>query len=70
VFDVYCNGMVLLKNFDVFKEAGMACRAVRKTFHGLKPNAQGKLVLSFVPVVDYATVRAIEVEDETRVGRP
>ena len=66
VFDVYCNGTVLLKNFDVFKEAGMACRAVRKTFHGLKPNAQGKLVLTFVPVVDYATVRAIEVEDETR----
>ena len=66
VFDVYCNGTFLLKNFDVFKEAGMACRAVRKTFHGLKPNAQGKLVLTFVPVVDYATVRAIEVEDETR----
>jgi hypothetical protein len=66
VFDIYCNGTVLLKNFDVFKEAGMACRAVKKTFHHLKPNAQGKLVLTFVPVVDYATVRAIEVEDETR----
>jgi len=66
VFDIYCNGTVLMKNFDVFKEAGMACRAVKRTFHHLKPNAQGKLVLAFVPVVDYATVRAIEVEDETR----
>lgn len=66
VFDVYCNGTFLLKHFDVFKEAGMACRAVKKTLHHLKPNAQGKLVLTFVPVVDYATVRAIEVEDETR----
>ncbi len=66
VFDVYCNGTVLLQNFDVFKEAGMACRGIKRTFHRLKPNAQGKLVLEFVPVVDYATVRAIEVEDETR----
>jgi hypothetical protein len=66
VFDVDCNGTVLLKDFDVFKEAGMACRGVKRTFHRLKPNAQGKLVLAFVPVVDYATVRAIEVEDETR----
>jgi hypothetical protein len=66
VFDVYCNGTVLLKDFDVFKEAGMACQAVKRTFHHLKPNAQGKLVLWFVPVVDYATVRAIEVEDQTR----
>jgi hypothetical protein len=66
VFDVYCNGTVLLKNFDVIKEAGAALRGVKRTFHGLKPNAQGKLVLTFVPVVDYATVRAIEVEDETR----
>lgn len=68
VFDIYCNGTVLAKNFDVFKEAGAACVGVRKTFHGLKPNAQGKLVLTFVPVLDYASVRAIEVEDETRAA--
>jgi len=68
VFDIYGNGTALLKSFDVFKEAGMACKAVKRTFHGLKPNAQGKLVLTFVPVVGYATVRAIEVEDETRLA--
>ena len=66
VFDVYCNGTVLLKNFDVFKEAGMACKGIKRTLHGLKPNAQGKLVLTFVPVMDYASVRAVEIEDETR----
>ena len=66
VFDVYCNGTALLRNFDVYKEAGMACKAVKKTFHGLKPNAQGKLALTFVPVVSYASVRAIEIEDETK----
>jgi hypothetical protein len=66
VFDVYCNGTVLLKNFDVFKEAGMACKGIKKTLHGLRPNAQGKLILTFVPIADYASVRAIEIEDETK----
>jgi len=66
VFDIYCNGTALLKNFDAFKEAGAACKGVRKVLHGLKPNAQGKLVLTFAPVVNYASVRAIEVEDEAK----
>jgi len=66
VFDVYCNGVALLKNFDIFKEAGGPNRALAKTFHGLKPNAQGKLVLTFVSVVDYAVVAAIEVQEEIR----
>jgi hypothetical protein len=37
-----------------------------RTFHGLRPNGQGKLLLSFSPQVDYAEVRAIEVLDESR----
>lgn len=64
VFDVYCNGVALLRNFDVFAEAGGANRACDKVFEGLQPNAQGKLVLSFVPVVNYAIVNAIEVAPE------
>lgn len=64
IFDVYVNGVALLRNFDVFKEAGGADRALRKTFRGIAPNAQGKIVLQFVPVVNYACVNAIEVEDE------
>jgi hypothetical protein len=66
LFDVYCNGVALLRNFDVFKEAGGANRALEKTFHGLPASAAGKLFLTFVPVKNYACVNAIEVEDESR----
>jgi len=62
VFDVYCNGVALLKNFDVYQTAGAADAAVDRTFTGLEPNAQGKFVLSFVPVRNYACINAIEVE--------
>ena len=65
VFDVYCNGLALLRNFDIFKETG-ANRAFIKTFHGLRPNGQGKLNLEFVPVANYGSVFAIEVLDEGR----
>jgi len=63
VFNVNCNGVRLLENLDIYKQVG-GMRAMAKTFHGLKPNAQGKLVLSFEPVVNYASVYAVEVEDE------
>ena len=66
VFDVYCNGVTLLRNFDIFKEAGGANRAVEKTFHGLPASAGGKLLLTFAPVKNYACVTAIEVADETK----
>jgi hypothetical protein len=65
IFDVFCNGVALLRNFEVLKAAGQSNRAVERVFHGLKPNAQGRLVLSFEPVRDYAQVQAIEVLDET-----
>jgi len=54
----------LLHSFDVFRAAGGDHRAVERTFHGIAPNAQGKIVLSFVPVTNYACVNAIEVVDE------
>ena len=66
LFDVYCNGAALLRNFDILQEAGAENRALKKTFHGLQPNAMGKLVLSFVPVKNYASIRAIEVVDESK----
>jgi hypothetical protein len=67
LFDVYCNGTTLLRDFDVLKEAEGRDRAVVRSFRGLKPNAQGKLVLSFVPVTTNttATIRAIEVVDDS-----
>jgi hypothetical protein len=65
VFNVFCNGLALLYDFDILKEAG-ANHALVKMFRGLQPNAQGKLNIEFVPVVNYATVYAIEVLDEGR----
>lgn len=66
VFDVSCNGFMLLKDFDIFQAAGGSFRPVVRTFNHLHPNGQGKLLLSFSPKVNYAEVRAIEVIDEGR----
>jgi hypothetical protein len=63
VFDVLCNGAALTRRLDIVKGAGPA-RAFVKTYHDLHPNAQGKLVLSFFPDVNYASVDAVEVEQE------
>jgi len=60
VFDVFCNGNALVKNFDLVKEARQTDVVILK-FMGLEANAQGKLLLSFVPVEGYATVTGIEV---------
>ena len=66
VFDVYCNGISLLQDFDIYKEAGGTLKAVTRTFHGLRPNHQGKLLLSFVPNRDYATLNALEIVQESK----
>ncbi|MGZ4814795.1 MAG: malectin domain-containing carbohydrate-binding protein [Terriglobales bacterium] len=63
VFDVVCNDSVILRDFDIQKEAG-ANHPIVKRITGLEPNAQNKLVFEFVPVKDYATVSAIEVLPE------
>ena len=60
IFNVFCNGKVLLQNFDLAKEARQSDVVIRKLV-GLEPNAQGKLLLDFVPVDGYATVSGIEV---------
>jgi len=65
-FDVTCNGVMLLQDFDIFQVAPGAFRPVVREFHGLHPNGQGKLLLSFSPRTNYAEVRAIEVIDEAK----
>jgi hypothetical protein len=60
VFDVYCNGKVLLKDFDLAHEARQSDVVVRRA-SGIEPNAQGKLMLTFVPVQGYASITGIEV---------
>ena len=64
VFDVYCNGATLLKDFDILQEAGGSKRAIVREFRGIPASPQGKLDLTFVPVVNYALVNAIEVVEE------
>jgi hypothetical protein len=65
VFNVTCNGVLLLQDFDML-QAAPAFRPVVREFHGLRPNGQGKLLLSFSPKANYAEVRAIEVIDEAK----
>jgi len=64
VFKVMCNGQTLLDNFDIYKEAG-SLHVLTKTFYHLKPSAQGKLNVTFEPIVNNATVSGIEVLDES-----
>ena len=64
VFDIYCNGEALLRDFDIVEEAGGAQVGLVKEFNGIQSNAQDKLVLSFVSKRDLAEVRAIEVVPE------
>jgi hypothetical protein len=65
VFDVFCNGQTLLTDFDILKEAG-SLHEISKTFRHLKPTAEGKLNLTFEPIVNFATVSGIEVLDEAQ----
>ena len=60
---MYCNGKTLLEDFDVYKEAGSQ-RVITKTFRGIRPSVQGKINLNFEPVINNATVSAIEVLEE------
>jgi hypothetical protein len=64
VFHVFCNGQTLLRDFDIYKEAG-SLKVLTKTFAHIRPSAQGKINLTFEPVSNNATVSAIEVLDES-----
>lgn len=66
VFDVYCNGVALLRGFDIMKEAGGEGRPIDRTFSAIQPNAQGKIILTFVPTKGMACVNGIEVVEESR----
>ena len=63
VFNVFCNGETVINGLDIVQQVGENRPLVRK-IKSLEPNAQGKLLLEFVPVTRYATVTAIEVVPE------
>lgn len=60
LFSVFCNGKVILRDINLIKEVGENRPLVRRV-SGLEPNAQGKLLLEFVPTRNYATVTALEI---------
>ncbi len=62
VFDVSANGSLLLKNFDIMAEGGS--NPVVKTFDNVEATPQGNIELSFLPLVNYPLVNAIEVVPE------
>ncbi|MGC2527627.1 MAG: malectin domain-containing carbohydrate-binding protein [Candidatus Acidiferrum sp.] len=62
VFDVSCDGAMLLKGFDIFREAGT--QPLVKSFPHIEPTPQGKIEIYFTPAVNYASISAIEVIPE------
>jgi hypothetical protein len=64
LFDIYCNGRALTGKLDIFREAGGAYRVITKTFDDVTPDAQGKILLFFVPVRNYPVLLAIEVTEK------
>jgi Malectin domain len=61
IFNVFANGVALMRNFDLVKEAGGPNKPLVKEFENLEPNAKGMIVLEFIPVHNYAEVNAVEV---------
>ncbi len=64
LFNVLCNGQILLRDFSILQAAGGANRALVKVFEHIEPSPQEKIVLDFVPVRDYACVNTIQVFSE------
>jgi hypothetical protein len=62
VFDVSCDGRMLLQGFDIFREAGSS--PLVKTFTHIEATPQGKLECYFTPAANYPSLSAIEVLSE------
>ncbi len=62
IFSVSCNGNMILKNFDIMAEGGT--NPVVKTFDNIQASTRGNIELSFIPVVNYPEINAIEVIPE------
>lgn len=69
-FDVTCNGRDLLSQFDIMKEAPSGDFRVTKTFTGIQSTPLGKILLTFTPSVNYATINAIVVQEESASVAP
>jgi hypothetical protein len=63
VFNIFANGVAILRDFDIGQVAGGPNRGIERSFDNLEPNAQGLIVLEFSPLRNYACVNAIELEE-------
>jgi len=63
VFDVYCNGTTLLKNFDILSAQKNGAAVI--TFDHVTSTAHGMLDIEFTSVKNYPLINAIEVEPES-----
>ena len=66
VFDLACNGQLLLKDFDILAEGGSS--PVVRSFDHIQASAGGRIDLAFMPVVNYAVINAIEILPEDQGG--
>lgn len=62
VFNVSCNGEMVLRNLDILAEGNGA--PLVKTLDHVTATNDGTIELSFLPVINYPVVNAIEVEPE------
>jgi len=62
VFDVYCDGITLLKDFDILQSQHGDPAIV--SFEHVKSTAHGMLDFDFEPVRNYPLINAIEIEPE------
>ncbi len=63
VFDFYCNGTTLLKNFDILREQKDGVAVM--TLNRVKPTSHGMLEIHFSPVRNYPLINAVTVEPES-----
>ncbi len=63
IFNVLINNEIVLRNFEMLREAP-ANTLIKKTWRGVKRDRHGQIHVGFVPLANWASVRAIEVIPE------
>lgn len=64
IFDVTCNGKILLERFDILRESGGENRGLAKTFTGIQADGRNKVVINFTSRENFAAINAIELIPE------
>ena len=64
LFNVYLNGVLRLRDFDVYARAGGPLNAIVRTFRDVEPTPQDKIMITFEPVNENAIVNTVEITDQ------